>query len=165
MQPKAGQPILTALTTLKETTRLRRPYQIGLQEMRLPRGPRLLEGKDGDNLMGPAARARLRLTPVLLRRQVCQLHLPLRREPRLLGLVKVVGREEAKAKARDRMKVLGKGLDKEQAKVVPRRPRQLCRLTSRTLQLLHLLQSRPWRKLLYQRTMSKMSATSCEMSG
>lgn len=120
----AGQRIPTALTTLKETTRPRHPYQIGLQETRLPHGARLLEAKVGANLIRPAARARLRPTSVLLRRLVCQLHLPLRREPRLLRLLKVVVREETKVKAKDRAKVLGKELDKEQAKVVPRRARQ-----------------------------------------
>ena len=93
--------------------------------MRPRHGARLLEAKVGANLMRPAARARLRPMSVLL-------HLPLRRAPRLLRLLKVVVKEETKVKAKDRTKVLGKGLDKEQAKgsdkeqakVVQRRPRQ-----------------------------------------
>ena len=68
MQPTAGQPILTALTIPKGTTRPHHPSQIGLLETRLPHGVRLLEAKAGASLIRSAARTRLRLKSVLLRR-------------------------------------------------------------------------------------------------
>ena len=78
MQPTAGQPIPTALTTPKGTIRPRHPSQIGLLETQLQHGVRLLEAKAGANLIHSRVEARLRLKVLLLHQYRCQLHQPWR---------------------------------------------------------------------------------------
>ena len=150
MQPTAGQPIPTALTTPKGTTRPRHPSQTGLLETRLPHGVRLLEAQAGANLMRLGPRP-MRLLKVVVREVA--------REK-----AKVKVKDKAKDKTRDRTR--DKTRDKEQAKVVPQRLHQSLTST-RILQLLHLCHHRlPWSqaqcKLAQARTTSKMSAMSCE---